>query len=83
MRRLKAISVLILVAVTPAVAVAQDAVEVVESPIPLEAQIVTLVVTIFGIIAAVIPDEKMPSWLARIINFIALNVGKAKNAPGQ
>lgn len=50
------------------------------------AQYVTIAITVFYVIAhiiAVLPDKcqsKIPSWVMAIINAIAANYGKSKNA---
>jgi hypothetical protein len=49
----------------------------------IAAAAVTVTVTIASVLSALIPDEKLPKWLAAILNLLAANVGKAKNAPGQ
>ncbi len=46
-------------------------------------EILAMVVAIAAVLSAVIPDEKLPGWLATGLNFLAVNVGKAKNAPNQ
>ena len=51
--------------------------------VPYGAVIFSLVISIAALLSAVIPDEKMPSWLAKVLNFLAVNIGKAKNAPDQ
>ncbi len=45
--------------------------------------VVAVVVPLFSLISAFIPDEKMPTWLEKLVNLLAMNVGKAKNAQGQ
>jgi len=45
--------------------------------------LVPVVVSVFSLVSAFVPDEKMPGWIAKVVNMLALNVGKAKNAPGQ
>lgn len=51
--------------------------------VPYGVQVLALVIAIAGLLSAVIPDEKMPKWLSAGLNFLAVNVGKAKNAPDQ
>lgn len=51
--------------------------------IPYLAQVVGLIVAIFGLVSAFVPDEKMPPLVKQIVNWLALNIGKAKNAPNQ
>ena len=45
--------------------------------------VVTVTVTVASVLSALIPDEKMPKWLATVLNMLAANVGKAKNMPNQ
>jgi hypothetical protein len=47
------------------------------------AAVVTITVTVATVVSALIPDEKMPKWLSAILNVLAGNVGKSKNAQGQ
>jgi len=49
--------------------------------IPFLGQIVALIVAIFGLVSAIVPDSKMPKIVAQIVNFLALNFGQARNAP--
>ena len=49
--------------------------------IPNGAVILLLISAIAKVISAFVSDESMPSWLAKGINVIATNVGKAKNDP--
>lgn len=49
--------------------------------IPNGAEIVGFVVALAALISAFVPDSKMPGPIAKILNFLALNVGKAKNDP--
>ena len=51
--------------------------------IPYGVEILALVVAIAGLVSAAVPDSKMPKWLATVLNFVALNVGNAKNDPRQ
>lgn len=44
-------------------------------------EVVALVVAIASLVSVFVPDSKMPSWLAKIINTAALNFGRAKNDP--
>jgi len=41
--------------------------------------VITVTVTVASVLSALIPDEKMPKWLASILNLLAANVGNAKN----
>lgn len=50
--------------------------------IPNGGEIVAFVVATAALISAFVPDSKMPAPLAKVLNFLALNVGKAKNDPG-
>ncbi len=50
--------------------------------VPYGVQGLALLMAIAGILSAVIPDDKMPKWLAAGLNFLAANIGKAKNDPG-
>lgn len=69
----------------PAVVLAQF--ETVADAPPLEipyiAQIVGVIVAVFGLVSAIVPDEKMPTIVKQIVNFLALNFGNAKNDPAQ
>ena len=47
--------------------------------VPNGAVILMLIGSIAAVVSAFVPDEKMPGWLAKIINALAMNVGKAKN----
>jgi tetrahydromethanopterin S-methyltransferase subunit C len=47
--------------------------------IPNGGVILLLVGAIAAVVSAFVPDDKMPKWLAAVINALALNVGKAKN----
>jgi tetrahydromethanopterin S-methyltransferase subunit C len=47
--------------------------------VPNGAVILMAIGSIAAVVSAFIPDEKMPAWLAKVINALALNVGKAKN----
>ncbi len=51
--------------------------------VPYGAVVLSVIISISALLSAVIPDEKMPSWLAKVLNFLAVNIGKAKNAPDQ
>jgi len=42
---------------------------------------IAFVVAIAAFLSAIIPDSKMPGWLAAILNFVALNLGRARNDP--
>lgn len=50
--------------------------------VPGGVQIAALVVAIAGVVSVFVPDDKMPGWLSTILNWLALNVGKARNDPG-
>ena len=66
----------------PLVAFAQF--EVADAPpleIPYIGQIVSVIVAVFALVSAIVPDEKMPTIVKQIVNFLALNFGHAKNAP--
>lgn len=49
--------------------------------IPNGAEIVAFVVATAALISAFVPDSKLPAPVAKVLNFLALNVGKAKNDP--
>jgi hypothetical protein len=49
--------------------------------IPNGGVILMLIGSIAAVVSAFVPDDKMPGWLGKIINVLALNVGKAKNDP--
>lgn len=49
--------------------------------IPHGAEIVAFVVATAALISAFVPDSKLPGPVAAVLNFLALNVGKAKNDP--
>jgi hypothetical protein len=51
--------------------------------IPGGAFALPLITLVASIISALVPDDSMPGWLARGLNFLAVNVGNAKNAPNQ
>lgn len=51
--------------------------------IPYGIEALTLLIAIMGLVSAIVPDRKLPGWLSAAINFLALNVGKAKNDPNQ
>ena len=42
--------------------------------------IAPVIVAVASAISALVPDDKLPKWLAAILNFAALNIGAAKNA---
>lgn len=44
---------------------------------------VSAVVAIFSLVSAIVPDRSMPSWLTSLVNFLAINIGNAKNDPAQ
>ena len=50
--------------------------------IPYGVDAIAILVAFASIISAAIPDTKMPGWRAKVINFVAVNFGAAKNAPG-
>ena len=43
------------------------------------AEIVAFVVAIVSLLKAFIPDEKLPPSVAKVLNWLALNVGASKN----
>ena len=49
--------------------------------IPFVAQIVGVIVAVFALVSAIIPDSKMPKIVGQIVNFLALNFGQARNSP--
>ncbi len=49
--------------------------------IPYGIDILAILVAVASILSAAIPDTKMPAVLAKIINFVAVNFGAAKNDP--
>jgi hypothetical protein len=49
----------------------------------IAAAAVSVTVTVATVVSALVPDEKMPKWLSAILNVLAGNVGKSKNAQGQ
>lgn len=49
--------------------------------IPYGLQALAVVMAIAALVSAVVPDDKMPKWLSAGLNFLAANVGKAKNDP--
>ena len=51
--------------------------------IPYLAQIVAVIVAIFALVSAIIPDSKMPPIVTQIVNFLAPNFGNARNDPAQ
>lgn len=44
-------------------------------------EILAFVVALASLVSAFVPDGKMPPAVAKIINWAALNVGRAKNDP--
>jgi len=50
--------------------------------IPYGVDALAIIIAAASIISAAIPDTKLPEWLAKILNFIAVNFGAAKNDPG-
>jgi hypothetical protein len=50
--------------------------------IPYGVDALAILVALASILSAAIPDTSLPSWLAKIINFVAVNFGAAKNDPG-
>lgn len=74
----------------PIVALAQEATDqiVITDPtggllthIPGGIFIYGILVMVAGLVSVFVADTKMPSFLAKIINFLAMNGGKAKNDP--
>jgi hypothetical protein len=51
--------------------------------IPYGLQALAIVVAVASLVSAAVPDEKMPTWVSAGLNFLAANVGKAKNSPNQ
>ena len=51
--------------------------------IPYLAQIVGVIVAVFGLVSVIVPDEKMPPIVKSIVNFLAMNFGNARNDPAQ
>ncbi len=51
--------------------------------IPHGAEILAVVVAVAALISSVVPDEKLPGPVAKILNYLALNVGKAANDPAK
>jgi hypothetical protein len=49
--------------------------------IPNGGVILMLIGSIAAVISAFVPDDKMPKVVGKILNALALNVGKAKNDP--
>ena len=54
--------------------------------VPHGTEVVTFVVALFALVSAFVPDSKWPGGangtVAKIVNTIAFNFGKAKNDPG-
>jgi len=50
--------------------------------IPYGIDLLAILVAVASILSAAIPDSKMPSVVAKVINFVAVNFGAAKNDPG-
>lgn len=51
------------------------------SAVPGGIYIYALLVAIAGIVSAFVKDSSLPPIIAKAINFLALNVGKARNDP--
>lgn len=51
--------------------------------IPYIAQVIGVIVAVFALVSAIIPDSKMPPIVKQIVNFLALNFGNARNDPAQ
>jgi hypothetical protein len=53
--------------------------------IPNGAEVVAFIVALFALVAAFVPDSKWPGGangvVAKAVNFMAFNFGKAKNDP--
>ena len=81
-----------LVFLVPLVALAQEAAPsqiVITDPtggilsaIPGGIYIYALVVAIAGLVSTFVADSKLPKFVATVLNWLSLNVGKAKNDPG-
>lgn len=52
------------------------------SAVPGGIYIYGLFVMIAGLVSVFVKDSAMPSLLAKVVNFLAMNGGKAKNDPG-
>ena len=51
------------------------------SSVPGGIQIYAIVVALAGLVSVFFKDSSMPPLVAKVVNFLALNVGKAKNDP--
>lgn len=51
--------------------------------IPYGPQVAALVVAISALVSAIVPDDKLPGPVAKVLNWLALNVGKAANDPAR
>lgn len=51
------------------------------SAIPGGIYIYALVVAIAGLVSTFVADSKLPKFVATVLNWLSLNVGKAKNDP--
>lgn len=49
--------------------------------IPYGGEVVAIIVAVFSLVSAIVPDDKMPAIVSKIMNVLALNVGRAKNDP--
>ena len=67
----------------PSVALAQTFEQGDPIEIPYLAQVVGVIVAVFGLVSAFVPDKKMPAIVKQIVNFLAFNFLNAKNDPAQ
>ena len=44
-------------------------------------EILAFIVALASLVSAFVPDSKLPAPVAKVLNWLALNVGKAKNDP--
>ena len=58
-----------------------EGLEAIVNSLPYGAVALSLVMAISAVISAVVPDNKMPGWLATGLNFLAANFKNATNAP--
>ena len=50
--------------------------------IPVGVEVATLLVALASLVSALVPDSKLGSF-APVLNWIAINVGRAVNDPGE